>query len=65
MSDSAPRPLFVGRWQSRPETGLWPIKCREPLPTIPIAFASARPEAMLDLQATVYRVDNAAGYDDI
>ena len=55
---------LVSRWRERPDAGVWPIRLREPLPTIPIPLEPPFPDAMLDLQAVLHRVYDAAGYED-
>lgn len=42
--------------------GLWPIRLRDRLPTIPIPLAPPDPDVMLDLQAVLDRTYDAAGY---
>lgn len=55
---------LVSRWQRRPEAGIWPIKLRETLPTIPIPLDGPHPDATLDLQSVLHRVFDGAGYED-
>lgn len=56
--------VLVSRWRERPDAGLWPFQLRDPLPTIPIPLEPPHADAMLDLQATLHRVYDAAGYED-
>ena len=56
--------VFVSRSQERPRVGIWPIGLREPLPTIPIPLLEKDADAQIDLQATLDRVYDAAGYED-
>jgi hypothetical protein len=65
----APRPsraycVVVSRAQDRPEVDVWSIGLREPLPIVPIPLTRGDAEARLDLQATVNRVYDTAGYGD-
>jgi hypothetical protein len=53
---------LVSRYQDRPRVGLWPIRLREPLPTIPVPLAGSDPAVSLDLQSLLHRVYDAAGY---
>lgn len=55
---------LVSRWPERPDAGVWPIRLREPLPTIPIPLDAAHPDARLDLLKVLNRVYDAAGYED-
>ncbi len=41
---------------------IWTIQLREKLPTIPIPLRTDEPEPAVDLQATLHRVYDAAGY---
>lgn len=52
----------VCRAEKRPDEGIWPIRLREPLPTIPIPLHAGDADARLDLQALLHRVYDAAGY---
>lgn len=47
-----------------PKVEAWPIGLRDPLPVIPIPLKGDFPDATLDLQATLNRVYDAAGYED-
>lgn len=47
-----------------PQVEAWPIGLRNPLPVIPIPLKGEFPDAMLDLQAVLHRVYDAAGYED-
>lgn len=53
---------LVSRYQDRPRVSLWPIRLREPLPTIPIPLADSDPPILFDTQALLHRVYDAAGY---
>ena len=54
--------VMVSRVQHRPRADLWPIHIRERLPVIPIPLRPGEPEPQLDLQATLNRVYDEAGY---
>jgi hypothetical protein len=54
---------IVNRPGSRVQIDCWPIRLRDPLPTIPIPLREGEPEATLDLQAMLHRVYEAAGYE--
>ncbi len=53
---------LVSRVQRRPDAGVWPVRLRESLPTIPIPLAEGDPDARLDLQSLLHRIYDAAGY---
>lgn len=55
---------MVARAEERPRAAVWPIKLRDPLPTIPIPLRAPDPDAKLDLQALLHQVYDAAGYED-
>lgn len=55
---------MVSRWKARPQADIWPIRLRDPLPTIPIPLDGPHPDAKLDLQAVLHRVFDGAGYED-
>lgn len=54
--------VLVSRWQDRPCTGLWPIRLRDTLPTIPIPVTAPAADAQLNLQEALHRVYDAARY---
>ena len=54
--------VLLSRWEKRPRAEFWPIRLRENLPVIPIPLTAAYPDAILDLQAVLHRVYDAAGY---
>jgi hypothetical protein len=54
--------VMVSRSEERPDVGLWPIKMRDRLPEIPIPLRNGDPDALLDLQAVLNNVYDAAGY---
>lgn len=45
-----------------PRAGFWPLRLRDPLPTIPIPLRPGEPEATLDVQAILHHIYDAAGY---
>ena len=53
---------LVSRAEQRPDAGLWPVRLREPLPTIPIPLRAPHLDLRLDLQAVLHRIYDAAGY---
>jgi hypothetical protein len=54
--------VMIGRADSSHEAGLWPIRLRDPLPTIPIPLRDSDPDVAVDLQAVLHRVYDAARY---
>lgn len=48
--------------EERPRAGIWPIRLRERLPSVPIPLRTGEPNAQLDLQTILNRVYDAAGY---
>ena len=54
--------VIVSRVEERPQAGLWPIRLRDPLPTIPIPLRDSDPDVRVDLQAVLHRVYDAACY---
>ncbi|MFO0805033.1 MAG: DUF4058 family protein [Gemmataceae bacterium] len=50
------------RFRDPPEAQVWPIGLRDRLPKIPIPLRAGEPEPLLDLQAIVDEVYDAAGY---
>jgi hypothetical protein len=54
--------VLVSRYQDRPTIGLWPIGLRDSLPKIPIPLTAPDPDVVLDLQALLHRVYDAAIY---
>lgn len=50
------------RNSEHPHAGLWPVRLRDTLPTIPIPLRPGEPEATLDLQAILHRIYDTAGY---
>lgn len=56
--------ILVSRAERRPHADFWPIALRERLPVIPVPVRSPDPGAQLDLQATLDRIYDDAGYAD-
>jgi hypothetical protein len=58
--------VVVSRTEERrtdnPRAGLWPIRLRDPLPTVPVPLRPGEPEPTLDLQAIMHRIYDSAGY---
>jgi len=53
---------LVSRVEERPQAGVWPIRLREPLPKLPVPLRRPDPDALLDLQAILHRIYDAARY---
>ncbi len=56
--------VLVSRAQARPDAGVWPLRLRDPLPTVPVPLRSPHADARLDLQQILHRIYDAAGYED-
>lgn len=54
---------LVSRYEHRPRADFWPIRLREPLPSVPIPLRPGEPEPLLNLQAVLHRVYDSAGYE--
>jgi hypothetical protein len=54
--------VLVSRVEVRPQADLWPIRLRDPLPTIPVPLRDDDPDVRIDLQAVLHRVYEAAHY---
>jgi hypothetical protein len=52
----------AARTNGDPRADLWPIRLRDPLPTIPIPLRPGEPEPTLELQSILHRVHDAADY---
>jgi hypothetical protein len=50
------------RTSDHPHAGIWPLRLREPLPTIPIPLRAGEPEPTLDLQAMLHHIYDTADY---
>lgn len=55
---------LVSRVEERPRVGVWPIRLRDPLPTVPVPLRAPDADARLDLQQVLHSVYDAAGYGD-
>jgi hypothetical protein len=56
--------VLVSRALDQPQADLWPFSLRNPIPDIPVPLKPGEREPMLDLQAALHRVYDAAGYED-
>ena len=54
--------VLVKRASERTRAGVWPIRLRDSLPSIPIPLRAPDPDARLDLQAVLHSVYDRAGY---
>jgi hypothetical protein len=54
---------LVSRHERQPVADFWAVRLRDPLPTIPVPLRSPDPDAVLDLQAALHRVYDAARYE--
>ena len=61
MSFSA-QPARSSRAGERPDAGIWPIRLRDPLPTIPIPLASDDADVRLDLQQILHLTYDESAY---
>jgi hypothetical protein len=52
----------AARANGNPRADLWPLRVRDPLPTIPIPLRPGEAEPTLDIQAILHRIYDAAGY---
>jgi hypothetical protein len=55
--------VMVSRYEDRPQVGLWPLRLRDRLSTIPIPLFNQE-RATLDLQSALHQAYDAAGYED-
>lgn len=57
---------LVSRYEDRsgekPRAAFWPLRIRDPLPTIPIPLRPGEPAPTVDLQAILHRIYDTAGY---
>jgi hypothetical protein len=60
---SAPYYAYVGRFEIRPETEVWPISLDQPLPTIPVPLLPGDADVFLDLQLALTNVYDLSEYD--
>jgi hypothetical protein len=54
--------VMVHHAPHRPRVGVWPIRLREPLPTVPIPLTAEHDPVMLDLMPPLHAAYDAAGY---
>ncbi len=54
--------VLVKRASERTRAGVWPIRLRETLPTIPVPLRVPDPDARLNLQSVLHTVYDRAGY---
>ena len=54
--------MCISRYHQRPRVEVWPIKLRDPLPTIRIPLLGSDPGPSLDLQAILNHLYDAGGY---
>ncbi len=54
--------VLVSHAEHRPRVGVWPVRLREPLPTVPIPVTPEHPPVTLDLMASLHETYDAAGY---
>lgn len=59
----APYYAYVGRFEIRPVTDVWPISLERALPQIPIPLLAEDPDVMLDLQLALTTVYDLSDYD--
>ena len=55
---------LVARAERRPEVGVWPIKLREPLPTISVPLLPGDADARLNLQELLHATYDEGGYEN-
>ena len=55
--------VVVARPQEQPRLGVWPIRLREPLPTIPVPLLPGDGDVGLDLMALLHRLYDEASFD--
>jgi hypothetical protein len=53
---------LVSRYEERPRLSMWPLSLRDRLPVIPIPLTAPDADVLLDLQAVLDRVYDAADY---
>ena len=55
--------VLLSRFPRRPRAEFWPLRLRDPLPTIPIPLLAPDSDAIVDLQAVLHRIYDSAGYE--
>jgi uncharacterized protein (TIGR02996 family) len=53
---------YADRSGNDPHAAMWPLRLRDPLPTIPVPLRPGEAEPTVDLQALLHRIYDAAGY---
>jgi hypothetical protein len=59
----APYYIYLGRFEIRPVTDVWPISLDQPLPMIPIPLLAGDADVILDLQLALTTVYDLCDYD--
>jgi hypothetical protein len=59
----APYYVYVGRFETRPDTDVWPVSLDRPLPSVPVPLLAEDPDVMLDLQLALTTVYDLSDYD--
>jgi hypothetical protein len=54
--------ILVSRAEERPDAGMWPVRLRDVLPTIPIPLRASDEYALLNVQNVLHQVYDAARY---
>ncbi|MBS1254173.1 MAG: hypothetical protein MAG451_03230 [Anaerolineales bacterium] len=57
--------VYLSRVQRRPNTQVWPISLREPLPPVPVPLLRPDPDVPLNLQAAVNACFDLVGYEHL
>jgi hypothetical protein len=55
--------VLVGRRAEWPSVGVWPVRLRDLLPSIPIPLTTGVPEPVIDLQAVLHTTYDEGGYE--
>jgi len=53
---------YAERSGTKPQAAVWPLRLRDPLPTIPIPLRDGEAEPTVNLQAILHHIYDAAGY---
>jgi hypothetical protein len=59
----APYYIYLGRFEIRPDTDVWPIPLDQPLPAVPVPLLAGDPDVALDLQLALATVYDLSDYD--
>ena len=59
----APYYVYVGRFETRPVTDVWPISLDRSLPEVPVPLLAEHPDVTLDLQLALATVYDLSDYD--